>query len=64
MVVSPHQLVASVTHRVPLSEGDIILTGTPPGIAFDRNEGWLQAGDQIVATISGLDDLVTFVVPE
>ena len=64
MVVSPNQLIASITARVPLSPGDVVLTGTPGGVAFDVGSGWLVAGDQLVAAISGLSDLSVSVVSE
>jgi 2-keto-4-pentenoate hydratase/2-oxohepta-3-ene-1,7-dioic acid hydratase in catechol pathway len=64
MVASPNQVLATITARVRLSGGDVILTGTPGGNAFDRDEGWLQVGSQVRASISGLSDLVVNVIAD
>ncbi len=44
-------LLSLASHRMPLSAGDLILTGTPAGV------GPLKPGQEIVATIEGLEPL-------
>ncbi|CAI2733280.1 unnamed protein product [Schistosoma spindalis] len=48
MVWTPADLVSTITKRISLQYGDLILTGTPAGV------GPLKSGDEIEA---GLDDL-------
>jgi 2-keto-4-pentenoate hydratase/2-oxohepta-3-ene-1,7-dioic acid hydratase in catechol pathway len=55
MIFSVRFLVAWVSRIMTLYPGDIIATGTPPGI------GRLQRGDEIVVEIEGLDPLVNYV---
>ncbi|MCJ7672220.1 MAG: fumarylacetoacetate hydrolase family protein [Acidimicrobiia bacterium] len=64
MVVDPEVLVASIARRVPLGPGDVILTGSPPGLALDRGDGWLMPGNRLVAEVPGIGVLETMVVPE
>ncbi len=52
------QLVEFVTRVMTLLPGDIISTGTPPGV------GPLVAGDQVVVAIEGVGELVNDVVEE
>jgi 2-keto-4-pentenoate hydratase/2-oxohepta-3-ene-1,7-dioic acid hydratase in catechol pathway len=41
-----------------LEPGDVIATGTPPGVAFGMKPtpGWLKAGDVVTLGISGLGE--------
>lgn len=64
MVVSPEELLTSVTRRVRLRPGDLVLTGTPPGLAVDRGDGWLVPGNHLVATVEGIGTLETKIVTE
>lgn len=64
LVVSPQSLLGSITRRVTLNPGDIVLTGSPPGLALDQGEGWLTAGCELVATIEGMGELVATVIPQ
>ncbi|MHB0866659.1 MAG: fumarylacetoacetate hydrolase family protein [Thermoleophilia bacterium] len=52
MIFSPLQLVAFVSGVMTLERGDIILTGTPPGV------GPLQSGDEVMVRVSGVGELV------
>lgn len=64
MLVDPDTLVASIARRVPLRPGDVVLTGSPPGLALDRDDGWLRPGNRLVAEVRGIGMLDTMVVPE
>jgi 2-keto-4-pentenoate hydratase/2-oxohepta-3-ene-1,7-dioic acid hydratase in catechol pathway len=49
------QLVESLSEHVTLEPGDVIATGTPPGVGFARKPPvWLQAGDKVEVEIDGL----------
>jgi 2-keto-4-pentenoate hydratase/2-oxohepta-3-ene-1,7-dioic acid hydratase in catechol pathway len=51
-------LVAFCAHHFSLGAGDLILTGTPPGVGvFRKPPRYLAAGDTMVATIEGIGDL-------
>ncbi|GAA2552816.1 acylpyruvate hydrolase [Neomicrococcus aestuarii] len=59
LVFSPAALVAYCSTLVRLRPGDLILTGTPAGVALGRrnSEGrhpWLKAGDVLETEIEGL----------
>ncbi|WP_298713866.1 fumarylacetoacetate hydrolase family protein [Micrococcus sp. 2A] len=59
VVFSPEQLVAYASQLITLNPGDLILTGTPAGVALARKdeEGrrpWLRAGDVVEVEITGL----------
>lgn len=59
LVFGPAALVAYLSTMVTLAPGDLILTGTPAGVALGRrNEAgrhpWLQAGDVLETGIEGL----------
>jgi acylpyruvate hydrolase len=48
-----------------LEPGDIISTGTPPGVGIARNpKRYLKAGDMVNITIEGLGTLSNPVVAE
>lgn len=59
LVFGPAALVAYLSTMVTLAPGDLILTGTPAGVALGRrNEAgrhpWLTAGDVLETAIEGL----------
>ncbi|MDY6055777.1 fumarylacetoacetate hydrolase family protein [Micrococcus sp.] len=59
VVFSPAELVAYASRMVTLNPGDLIMTGTPAGVALGRRdeEGrrpWLTAGDVVEVEITGL----------
>lgn len=60
-VVAPAVLLDSIRRRIALHEGDVVLTGTPPGLAFDRGSDWLLSGNELVAVIDGVGELRTSV---
>jgi len=47
MIHSPFALVAEASRYFTLEPGDVVLTGTPEGVAS------LRAGDKLVLTLSG-----------
>lgn len=52
-------LVSYVSHIVPLSPGDLILTGTPAGVAFGMDEPrYLRAGDVVTTRIEAIGEMV------
>lgn len=56
MQYSPAELVSYISHIMTLNPGDVILTGTPPGI------GPLKAGDLVEVEIEGIGKLSNPVV--
>lgn len=58
-------LISFVAEAVTLEPGDVILTGTPPGVGFARRPPvYLRAGDIVEVEISGLGVLRNPVVAE
>lgn len=64
MVATPEELVAVIGRRFPLQAGDVVLTGTPAGVALDRGSGWLQPGNVVVAEVEGVGRIESLVVAE
>ncbi len=57
MIFSCDFLVSYLSQFMTLMPGDIITTGTPPGVALGRDPSpWLQPGDVITAGIEGLGE--------
>ena len=56
MIVSPLALVAFISEVMTLHPGDVILTGTPPGV------GPLKSGDEVCVDIEGIGRLCNPVV--
>jgi 2-keto-4-pentenoate hydratase/2-oxohepta-3-ene-1,7-dioic acid hydratase in catechol pathway len=52
LVFGPERLVEFVSHVMTLEPGDVIATGTPPGI------GPMKAGDEVEIRIEGIGSLV------
>ncbi|GBE58200.1 ureidoglycolate lyase [bacterium BMS3Abin01] len=55
MIFSPTELVAFISSVMTLERGDVIITGTPPGV------GLLTAGDRVTVRIGGVGELSNFV---
>jgi len=57
MIFGCAKLVSYISEFMTLMPGDIITTGTPPGVAFSFNPpAWLKPGDSIALGISGLGE--------
>ncbi len=64
MIFNVAQLVADVSHYMTLLPGDVITTGTPPGVALGmKPPQWLQPGDVITLGVDGLGEQRQKVVP-
>jgi 2-keto-4-pentenoate hydratase/2-oxohepta-3-ene-1,7-dioic acid hydratase in catechol pathway len=59
------ELIAYLSSVFTLEEGDVIATGTPPGVGMARKPPrWLRAGDNVTVAIEGLGELRNPVVAE
>lgn len=54
MIFTVADIVRHLSHHVLLSPGDLILTGTPQGVALSGRFPYLQAGDRITMEIQDL----------
>ena len=58
MIFSVAELVSFLSQGMTLVPGDVILTGTPPGVGSARDpQVWLKAGDEVTIEIQGLGSL-------
>ena len=56
MVFDIPTLVAFASSRITLSAGDVIATGTPPGVGF-ATKTYMKKGDVVEVEITGLPTL-------
>jgi 2,4-didehydro-3-deoxy-L-rhamnonate hydrolase len=64
MIFGIAELVADVSKYMTLLPGDVITTGTPPGVALGmKPPEWLKAGDVMTLGIQGLGTQTQKVVP-
>ena len=64
MIFSVAQVVADVSRYMTLLPGDLITTGTPPGVALGmKPPQWLKAGDVVTLGIEGLGEQRQRIVP-
>jgi 2,4-diketo-3-deoxy-L-fuconate hydrolase len=64
MIFNVAQIVADVSRYMTLLPGDVITTGTPPGVALGMKPPvWLKAGDIVTLGIEGLGEQRQRVVP-
>jgi 2-keto-4-pentenoate hydratase/2-oxohepta-3-ene-1,7-dioic acid hydratase in catechol pathway len=65
MIFSVAELVSFLSRGMTLEPGDIIVTGTPPGVGMARDpQVWLKAGDEVSIEIEGLGTLTNPVETE
>ena len=58
-------MIEFLTESITLEPGDVIATGTPPGVGFARNPPvFLKPGDQMEVLIEGMGGLENPVVSE
>jgi 2-keto-4-pentenoate hydratase/2-oxohepta-3-ene-1,7-dioic acid hydratase in catechol pathway len=58
-------LIEYLSSITPLLPGDVISTGTPPGVGLGRTpKRWLRPGETVTVTVDGLGELVNPVVAE
>jgi 2-keto-4-pentenoate hydratase/2-oxohepta-3-ene-1,7-dioic acid hydratase in catechol pathway len=58
-------LVEYISSITPLLPGDVISTGTPPGVGLARKPPrWLKPGDTVTVTVQGLGSLTNPVIAE
>jgi 2,4-diketo-3-deoxy-L-fuconate hydrolase len=57
MIFPVAHLVSYISRFMTLEPGDVILTGTPSGVALGRDPPrYLRAGDELQLSISGLGE--------
>ena len=58
MIFSVAEIISFISQGITLEPGDLILTGTPPGVGFARKPPiFLRDGDEITVEIDGLGSL-------
>jgi len=59
------ELIEYLSSITPLLPGDIVSTGTPPGVGLGRTpKRWLRPGETVTVTVAGLGSLTNPVVAE
>jgi 2-keto-4-pentenoate hydratase/2-oxohepta-3-ene-1,7-dioic acid hydratase in catechol pathway len=59
------ELIEHLSSITPLLPGDVISTGTPPGVGLGRNpKRWLKPGETVTVTVEGLGSLTNPTVAE
>jgi 2-keto-4-pentenoate hydratase/2-oxohepta-3-ene-1,7-dioic acid hydratase in catechol pathway len=65
MIFSVAELVAFLSTGMTLVPGDVIITGTPPGVGMARDpQLWMKPGDEVSIEIEGLGTLTNPVEAE
>jgi 2-keto-4-pentenoate hydratase/2-oxohepta-3-ene-1,7-dioic acid hydratase in catechol pathway len=58
MIFPVAHLVSYLSHVVTLLPGDVIFTGTPPGVGMGRSpQRWIQPGETLVSRIEGIGEM-------
>ena len=59
------ELIEYLSSITPLLPGDIVSTGTPPGVGLGRTpKRWLKPGETVTVTVEGLGSLTNPVIAE
>ncbi|HWT67380.1 MAG TPA: fumarylacetoacetate hydrolase family protein [Terracidiphilus sp.] len=59
------ELIEYLSSITPLLPGDIVSTGTPPGVGLGRTpKRWMRPGETVTVTVEGLGELTNPVVAE
>jgi len=58
MIFSPYELVSFISQVMTLLPGDVVATGTPPGV------GPLSPGDRVEVEIEGIGTLINYAIEE
>jgi 2-keto-4-pentenoate hydratase/2-oxohepta-3-ene-1,7-dioic acid hydratase in catechol pathway len=65
MITDVPHLIAYISTILPLTPGDVIVTGTPGGVGFKRTPPlWMKPGDTVEVEISGIGVLRNSVIAE
>jgi 2-keto-4-pentenoate hydratase/2-oxohepta-3-ene-1,7-dioic acid hydratase in catechol pathway len=62
LIFTVPQIISFLSQSMTLKPGDLIATGTPPGVGMGRNpKVWLKNGDRIIVTIEKIGTLSNYV---
>jgi len=65
LVFNIPELIEYLSSITPLLPGDIVSTGTPPGVGLGRNpKRWLKPGQSVTVTVEGIGSLTNPTVAE
>jgi 2-keto-4-pentenoate hydratase/2-oxohepta-3-ene-1,7-dioic acid hydratase in catechol pathway len=56
MLFSVQELIFHLSQYLRLNPGDVLLTGTPEGVAFGGRHPYLRPGDEVVLRVEGLGE--------
>ena len=57
MIFRPAFILSYLSRFMSLQPGDIVTTGTPPGVGLGQNPNvWLNSGDRVSLGIAGLGE--------
>jgi len=65
MVFSVAQIISYASRYITLEPGDVICTGTPPGVVLGMAEkAWVKPGDEVTVQVGDLGCLTNRMVDE
>jgi 2-keto-4-pentenoate hydratase/2-oxohepta-3-ene-1,7-dioic acid hydratase in catechol pathway len=63
MIFSVRKLISYISHFITLDPGDVIITGTPPGVGLGKKPPvFLKPGDTVSLGVAGLGEQAARVV--